>query len=262
MEASASPGARRKHAGGDPRVHGDERVHVEDAHQVRIPLHAEPLAEQGERHRIERATDFDVPIGVDRPLARGEERKGGAGEGLQRRLLDLDEVRPHLAAGRAVNAQARDGAIPVPQKRILRVEAVKRASLERVAFDVAAAALLLPVFLRRARLRRQRREAPVLREREIDLVTVRIEEARAHDRGFEIVVANDQRDATRDRERRAHAAAGTSRASDPRRLLRSRGASGPSVIRKTHGRRHSPVPASSVGAPRKKSTWPSAPGAQ
>ena len=66
-----------------------------------------------------------MPVGVDRPLARGEEGKRGRGEGLQRALLDLDEVRPHLAARRAVNAQARDGAIPVPQKRILRVEAVE-----------------------------------------------------------------------------------------------------------------------------------------
>ena len=32
----------------------------------------------------------------------------------------------------------------------------------------------------------------MLREREIDLVTVGIEEARAHDGGFEIVVANDR----------------------------------------------------------------------
>ena len=48
-------GARRKHAGGDAGVHDDERVAVEDAHEVRIPLHAEPLAEQGERHGIERA---------------------------------------------------------------------------------------------------------------------------------------------------------------------------------------------------------------
>ena len=108
-------------------MHHDERVAVEDAHEVRIPLHADALAEQGERHRIERAAHFDVPIGVDGPLAGGEERKRGAGEGLQRPLLDLDEVRPHLAARRAVNAQARDGAIPVPQKRILRVEAVERA---------------------------------------------------------------------------------------------------------------------------------------
>ena len=44
-------GARRKHAGGDPRVHGDERVAVEDAHQVRVPLHAEPLAEQARAAR-------------------------------------------------------------------------------------------------------------------------------------------------------------------------------------------------------------------
>src|SRR4029077_14312543 len=37
-------GARREHAGGDPSVHDHERVDVEDTHQVRIPLHSEPLA--------------------------------------------------------------------------------------------------------------------------------------------------------------------------------------------------------------------------
>ena len=116
--------------------------------------------------------------------------KAVAGERLERRLLDLDEVRPHLAARRAVNAQPRDGAIPVPQKRILRVEAVEASALERIVFDVAAAALLLPVFLRGARLRRQRREAPVRGEREIDLVAIGIEETRAHDGRFEIVVAD------------------------------------------------------------------------
>ena len=139
-------------------MHHHERVYLKDAHEVRIPLHAEPLAEEDERHGIEGATHFDVPIGVDGPLLRGEERKRGAGEGLQRGLLDLDEMRPHLAAGRAVNAQARDGAIPVPEKRILRVEAVKLTSLQRIVFDVATAALLFPILLRRARLRRQRRE--------------------------------------------------------------------------------------------------------
>ena len=89
-----------------------------------------------------------MAIGVDGPLAGGEERKGGAGEGLQRALLDLDEVRPDLAAGRAVNAEARDRAIPLPQERIVRVEAVEASSLQRVVFDVAAAALLFAVFLR------------------------------------------------------------------------------------------------------------------
>src|SRR6266545_3586821 len=120
--------ARGKHARGDARVHHPERVPVEDAHEVRIPLHAEPLTEEDERHGIEGAGDFDMPIGVDRPIARGEERKRGTGERLQRGLLDLDEVRPDLAARRAMNAEASDGPIPLPQKRILRVEAVKRAA--------------------------------------------------------------------------------------------------------------------------------------
>ena len=37
-------GARRKHAGRDPRVHHDERVAVEDAHEVRVPSHADAAA--------------------------------------------------------------------------------------------------------------------------------------------------------------------------------------------------------------------------
>src|SRR4029078_9914231 len=135
------------------------------------------LAKQRDRHRVERAADFDVAIGVDRPLAAAEEGKGLTRERLQRRLLDFNEVRPHLAAGRTVNAQARDGAIPVPEERILRVEAVKRAALQRVIFDVAATALLFSVFLWSARRRRQRGKAPVRREGEIDLVTVGIVEA-------------------------------------------------------------------------------------
>ena len=133
-----------------------------------------------------------MAIGVDGPLAGAEERKGVDGERLQRPLLDLDEVRPDLAARGAVNAEPRDRAIPVAQERIVGVETVEATTFQRIAFDVAAAALLFAVFLRTARLRRQGREAPVLREREIDVVTVRIVEARAHDRSFEIVVANDR----------------------------------------------------------------------
>jgi hypothetical protein len=45
-------------------------------------------------------------------------------------------VRPHLAARRAMNAEPRDRAIPVPEERILRVETVEASPLERVRFDV------------------------------------------------------------------------------------------------------------------------------
>ena len=38
-------GAGCKHAGRDPGVHHDERVAVEDAHEVGIPSHAEPPTE-------------------------------------------------------------------------------------------------------------------------------------------------------------------------------------------------------------------------
>ena len=77
----------------------------------------------------------------------------------------------------------------------------KRRPFSALLFDVAAAALLLAVFLRAARLRRQRREAPVRGEREIDVVAVGIEEAGAHDGGFEIVVADDRRHAAEVAER-------------------------------------------------------------
>ena len=233
---------------------GDERVVVEDAHQARVPAHAEPLAEQRERHRIERAGDFDVAIGVDGPLAGREERKGVAGERLQRALLDLDEMRPDLATRRAVNAEARDRPIPLAQERIVRLETLEAAAFQRVALDVAAAALLLTVFLRPARLRRQRREAPVRREREIDVVAVGIVEAGAHDRGFEIVVADDARDAAEVAERALVQRAGTWRASDPTPPLRSRAASGPASSETPTA---DAIPRSrrrASGAPRKKST--------
>jgi len=107
---------------------------------------------------------------VDRAFAAGEERKRLAGKRVERPLIDLDKVRPDLAPRGAVDAQPRGRAIPVPQKRILRVEAVEAPAFERVVFDVAATALLLPVFLRAARLRGQRGETPVRGEREIHVL--------------------------------------------------------------------------------------------
>jgi len=100
-------GARCKHAGRDPGVHHDERVAMEDAHEVGVPPYAEPLPEQRERHRVERAADFDMAIGVDRALAAGEKGKRLTGERVERPLLDLDKVRPDLAPRRAVDAQPR-----------------------------------------------------------------------------------------------------------------------------------------------------------
>lgn len=85
--------ARGKDAIGDAGMDRDERVVVEDAYQVGIPPHAQALPEQRQRHRIERARDLDVAIGVHGPLATGEEWKALTRERLQRRLLDLDEVR-------------------------------------------------------------------------------------------------------------------------------------------------------------------------
>ena len=106
-------------------------------------------------------------------------------------------VRSPLAkTGKASLASGCDRAIPVPQNRILRVEAVEAAAFERIVFDVAAAALLLAVFLGAARLRGQRGEAPVRGERQVDIVAIGIEETRAHDGRFEIVVPYDRRHAS------------------------------------------------------------------
>ena len=172
-------GPRRKEPGGHFRMDHHERVALEDADQARVPLHAHAPAEQRERHRIETAVDFDMAVGVHRPRAGGENRKRRRRERLEGALLRLDEMGPDLAARGSVNPQPRDGAIPVLQKGILRGQAVEASPLERIVFDVAAAALLLAVLLRVAGLRRQRREAPVRRERQVDLVTVGIVEARA-----------------------------------------------------------------------------------
>jgi hypothetical protein len=105
---------------------------------------------------------------------------------LQRRLLDLDEMRPDLAARRAVNPQPRNRTVPVPQERIPRVEAVEAPALERVVLHVATTALLLPVFLERARLRWQGREAPMRREGQVDVVAIGIVEAGADAAAFKL----------------------------------------------------------------------------
>jgi hypothetical protein len=65
-----------------------------------------------ERHGVEGAAHFYVPIGMDRPLAREEERKDVDGQGLQGALLDLDEVRPDLAPRGAMNAEPGDRSVP------------------------------------------------------------------------------------------------------------------------------------------------------
>ena len=92
---------------------------------------------------------------IDRPdqeltltLAGAEERKGRRGQRLEGALLGLDEMGPDLPAGRPMDPQPRDGPIPLPQMRIVRVEAVEAAAFERIALDVAATALLLAILLR------------------------------------------------------------------------------------------------------------------
>src|SRR5262249_8513798 len=79
------------------------------------------------------------------PFARRSRRTEMDRARLQRRLLDFDEMRPDLTTRRAVDAEPRDRPIPLPEERLLRVETVKAATVERFGFHVAAAALLLPI---------------------------------------------------------------------------------------------------------------------
>lgn len=129
---------------------------------------------------------------MHRPHAGPKERKGLGRARLQRALFGLDEVPPHLPARRAMNAEARDGPVPVAEKQVLRLKTLEAPSLERVVLHVAAAPLLLAVLLRVPRLRRQRREAPVRGEGTVHLGHVGIVETGAHDGGLQIIVAHDQ----------------------------------------------------------------------
>ena len=88
-------GARRKQARRRRGVHGDQRVAVEDADQMRVPPHADALPEQREWDRIERAVDLDVPIGVHRALAGAEQRKRD-----RRRAAAAPAARPRRNASR------------------------------------------------------------------------------------------------------------------------------------------------------------------
>ena len=91
-------------AGRHDRLHTDERVHLEDAYEVRVPVGAHRLPQQVQGNRIERPIHLDMAVGMDRALAALEVRKRVGGERPQRRLLDLEEMRPHLASRGAVNA--------------------------------------------------------------------------------------------------------------------------------------------------------------
>ena len=74
-------------------MHAGEHVARIHAHELRVLLYAHARAEQRQRHRIERARGFDMPISVPRALAGLKERIGPVRERLQRGVLDLDEAR-------------------------------------------------------------------------------------------------------------------------------------------------------------------------
>src|SRR5436190_13029559 len=112
-----------------------------------IPSDIHVATEEMMRHRVVGAGDFDVAVGMDAARAALEERERLGRQRTEGGLFNFKEVAPHLASGRTVDAESGDGAIPVLQERILLVEAVEAATLERVVLDVASGALLLSVFL-------------------------------------------------------------------------------------------------------------------
>ena len=136
---------RCKQSRGDADVDSDLDLAMEDADKMAIPANAHRLAEQVVRYGVEGAGDLDVTVGMDAASAALEDGERLDGQWFQGRLLDLEEVAPDLAPGRAVDAETSHGAIPVPEEGILLLQAPKAASLERIALDVAPGTLLLPV---------------------------------------------------------------------------------------------------------------------
>ena len=109
VEASPLAGLGRVGARRDGAMHGDERVPVEDPHQLRVPLHADALAEERERDGIERAGDFDVAIRVDGALAGAEERKA-----IARERAAAPAARPRQSASRPGAGSCRECAAARP----------------------------------------------------------------------------------------------------------------------------------------------------
>src|SRR4051812_22258427 len=101
----------------------------------------------------------------------------------------------HLLTRGAVDTQLRDGSVPVLEMFGECGQAVEAVALQRVGFDVAAAAFSDAVLLRMTWPRRQRDESPMRGKRRVHLADVRVVQASTHDGGFQIVVSNDARHA-------------------------------------------------------------------
>jgi hypothetical protein len=94
--------ARRAHERQRWFRRGHERVAVEDTDQMRVPADADLLAEQHERHGIEGAADFDVPIGVNCALPTAEAREALA------RAAGAPRARPRRSGSRPGGASSRE----------------------------------------------------------------------------------------------------------------------------------------------------------
>jgi len=189
-------GFRSELTGCDPEVRGDEiglvvTLAVIDPHEPLLPTNLDVLVEQRRGHGIERALHFDMGIGMDPSSPTFEESEPLRGQGLECQFVGFQKMGPDLLSRRSMDPQPGDGTIPPTQELVEPLEAVESSPLEGVVLDVAAAAFLLAVLLRIARSRRQRRETPVLGEREIRGVHVGVVETSPHHGRFQVVVTND-----------------------------------------------------------------------
>src|SRR5262249_32840834 len=162
---------------------------VEDAHQAVVPADPYLLLKEMVRHRVVTALDFDEAVHVHGPGAHLEHLEASARQWPQGRLLDLQEVRQHLAPGGPVDAELGDRAVPAPKELVVLLQALEATALER-ALDVGAGALLDALLLGMAGLGGQGREPPVLGEDRVDLVEIRVVQTGAGDAALGVVEAH------------------------------------------------------------------------
>ena len=175
-----------------PHVYGDLlQPTVEDADQARVPACPDCAAEILGRHRVIRLGHFDVAVATDDAPSFLERRESVAGQRPERRTLDLGKHLAHLLLGGAVDSRVGHTPLPELQVAVLGFQRSERVPLERVAFDVADAALDLALVPRRARLGGQDHRAVVLAEREQLGIQLGIEPVGMRDGRLEVV--DDQR---------------------------------------------------------------------
>ncbi len=103
---------RRASAGLLPRMHFDQLRREINSHRLRIEAHAHALAEIHRRHRVERARDLNVMIGMHLRFGKRRHVEGCSRRCEHRGFLDEQILVAWHLARRAVDARAGDVAAP------------------------------------------------------------------------------------------------------------------------------------------------------